>query len=195
MSAPESTTESDLIERCLRGDEAAWRDLIGRYQGLIYSVPRRMGMSPEASADVFQTVCVLLYQRLDSIRDPGRLGGWLLTTSSREAIRASRRAKRVVQIDNGRDPETTSAAEELPDVRPLADVDREAIERAQILRSALAEMSDRCRTLLEAFLDDGDANYRDVARRLGIPIGSIGPTRARCFEKLRVVLAERGIVR
>ena len=76
-----------------------------------------------------------------------------------------------------------------------ADDDREAIERAQLLRSALADMSERCRTLLEAFLNDDDANYRDVARRLGMPIGSIGPTRARCFAKLKDLLAARGLDR
>ncbi|MBK6314444.1 MAG: sigma-70 family RNA polymerase sigma factor [Blastocatellia bacterium] len=194
MPAPDSSTEPDLIERCLSGDDAAWRELIARYQGLIYSVPRRMGMSPEASADVFQCVCVLLYQRLGSIRDPNRLGGWLLTTASREAIRTSRRAKRTVSLDNGRDDAAGSAENDLPDLRPLADEDREAIERAQMLRSALAEMSDRCRTLLEAFLDDEESNYRDVARRLNIPIGSIGPTRARCFSKLKELLAARGLV-
>ena len=195
MPAPESSTEPDLIEQCLAGDENAWRELISRYQGLIYSVPRRMGLSPEASADVFQCVCVLLYQRLGSIRDPNRLGGWLLTTASREAIRTARRAKRTVQLDSGRDDATTSPENDLPDVRPLADDDREAIERAQLLRSALADMSERCRTLLEAFLNDDDANYRDVARRLGIPIGSIGPTRARCFAKLKDLLAARGLDR
>jgi RNA polymerase sigma factor (sigma-70 family) len=194
MPAPDSCTEPDLIERCLAGDDAAWRDLVARYQGLIYSVPRRMGLSPEASADVFQCVCVLLFQRLSSIRDPNRLGGWLLTTASREAIRASRRAKRTVSIESGREDAVGSAESDLPDLRPLADEDRESLERAQLLRSALSEMSDRCRTLLEAFLNDEDANYRDVARRLGIPIGSIGPTRARCFAKLKDMLASRGLV-
>lgn len=195
MPAPEPSTEPDLIERCLAGDDAAWRELISRYQGLIYSVPRRMGLSPESSSDVFQCVCVLLYQRLGSIRDPNRLGGWLLTTASREAVRTSRRAKRTVQIDTGREDGSGSDERDLPDVRPLADEERETLERAQLLRSTLAEMSDRCRKLLEAFLNDDEANYRDVARRLGIPIGSIGPTRARCFAKLKDLLAERGLDR
>lgn len=194
MPSPDPSTEPDLIERCLSGDDAAWRELISRYQGLIFSVPRRMGLSHEASADVFQCVCVLLYQRLGSIRDPNRLGGWLLTTASREAIRASRRAKRTVPIESGREDAAGSTENDLPDLRPLADEDRETLERAQLLRSALAEMSDRCRTLLEAFLNDEEANYRDVARRLGIPIGSIGPTRARCFAKLKDLLAARGLV-
>ena len=189
----EPLTESDLIERCLRGDDAAWRELISRYRGLIYSVPRRMGLGPDDAADVFQSVCVLLYPRLGSVRDPRRLGGWLLTTASREALRASRRARRDRPAVPPRSGDDEPSRLDVADASPLADEHREAIERAQILRSALLELSDRCRALLEAFLREDDANYRDVARRLGIPIGSIGPTRARCFARLREVLRSKGL--
>ena len=188
----DATSEHELFDRCLSGDEAAWAELITRYRGLIYAVPRRIGLSPEDSGDVFQRVCLLLYQRLDSIRDPNRLGGWLLTTATREAIRVSRRSRRDVPIDSGRDDKGTSAEDAVPDIRPLPDDERETIERSQMLRSALLELSERCRVLLEEFLRDDGANYRDVARRLDIPIGSIGPTRARCFSRLREVLVERG---
>ena len=97
MSGQDPATECDLIERCLRGEEGAWSELIARYQGLIYSVPRRMGLTPDDAADVFQRVCILLYQRLDSIRDPNRLGGWLLTTAfhrgaSRQSAPSARNA-------------------------------------------------------------------------------------------------------
>jgi RNA polymerase sigma factor (sigma-70 family) len=193
MHEPEPLSETDLIDRCLRGDDAAWRELIARYQGLIYSVPRRMGLGTDDSADVFQTVCILLYQRLGSVRDPQRLGGWLLTTASREALRAARRARRLLTTEGAVRSDDASPQFDVPDARPLADEHREAIERAQILRSALLELPERCRTLLEAFLHEEDANYRDVARRLGIPVGSIGPTRARCFARLREVLRSRGL--
>ena len=189
MSASDPATEQELIERCLAGDDAAWGELVARSQGLVYSVPRRMGLRPEDAAEVFQTVWILLYQRLASVRDPARLGGWLLTTATRESVRASRRARRdALRGEGGDAPEA-----DVRDARPLADEDREALERAQILRSALSELSERCRLLLEAFLADDEPNYRDVARRLGIPIGSIGPTRARCFARLRELLAERGL--
>lgn len=187
MAAPDPSTEQELIDRCLRGEDAAWADLVARYQGLIYSVPRRMGLAPDDAADVFQTVCILLYQRLGSVREPSRLGGWLLTTATREAIRAARR-RRAGSLD---DDEVHR--EDPPDVRPLADERREALERAQILRSALAELPERCRILLDAFLAEDEPNYRDVARRLEIPIGSIGPTRARCFARLRSLLVARGL--
>lgn len=193
MSQPEVATENDLIDACLRGEDEAWKELISRYQGLIYSVPRRMGLSPEDSSDVFQRVCILLYQRLSSVRDPRRLGGWLLTTASREAIRTSRRVRREIPIESGREDVESSVENDLVDPLPLADADRESLERAQILRSAIAQLSGRCRTLLEAFLQEDSANYRDIAVRLGIPIGSIGPTRARCFAHLRELLRDRGL--
>jgi RNA polymerase sigma factor (sigma-70 family) len=186
-------SEAQLVDLCLRGDEHAWSELLARYQGLIYSVPRRIGLSPEDSADVFQRVCVLLYQRLPSIRDPERLGGWLLTTASRESFRVGRRARRDVSLDSD-DEGATRAGTEPRDLAPLADAFCAELERAQILRSALAELSERCRLILAEFLrDDATDSYKDIARRLEIPIGSIGPTRARCLAHLRELLRERGI--
>lgn len=194
MPAPEPVTEHELIDRCLGGDQVAWDELVTRYQGLIYSVPRRIGLSVDDSADVFQAVCILLFQRLGSIRDPNRLGGWLLTTTTREAIRASRRVRRDAgRVATSHDDDDPAPEGALPDLNPLADEHRESIERAQILRSAMAELSDRCRTLLEAFLHDDEPNYRDIARRIGIPIGSIGPTRSRCLAKLKELLEARGL--
>lgn len=195
MPEPNSPKEDDLVDRCLGGDDAAWAELIGRYQGLIYSVPRRMGLSAEDSADVFQRTCILLYQRLGAIRDPGKLGGWLLTTASREAMRTSRRVRRDVPLDAGRGLEDEAPpAPEPRDARPLADDQCAELERAQLLRSALAELSERCRGILGEFLnEDATDSYKDVARRLGIPIGSIGPTRARCLAQLRALLVERGL--
>jgi RNA polymerase sigma factor (sigma-70 family) len=194
MSEPTPLTERELIELCLRGDDDAWRALIARYQGLIYSVPRRMGLSPEDSADVFQRVCVLLYQRLSAIRDPSRLGGWLLTTAGREALRAARRARRDAAPEYPSPEDGDFQPFEPVDTRPLADEECADLERAQILRSALAELSERCQIILREFLrEDGEANYRDIARRLDMPIGSIGPTRARCLARLRKLLAARGL--
>lgn len=189
----EPLSESELIERCLGGDDDAWRELIGRYQALVYSVPRRMGLPPEDSADVFQRVCITLYQRLGAVRDPNRLGGWLLTTATREAIRASRRKRRDVPIDTA--PEDDAQAPlDPPDARPLPDDVFAELEIAQLLRSALAELSERCRLILSEFLrEDESPNYRDIARRIGVPVGSLGPTRARCLARLREVLRARGI--
>ena len=193
MSDPKPPTEQELIELCLRGDDDAWRELIARYQGLIYSVPRRIGLSPEDSADVFQRVCILLYSRLSAIRDPSRLGGWLLTTATREALRAARRARRDVPLDPSSEEEDLPSIDPV-DLRPLADEEYGDLQRAQSLRSALAELPERCRIILEEFLrEEGAGNYRDIARRLGIPIGSIGPTRARCLAQLRERLRSRGI--
>jgi RNA polymerase sigma factor (sigma-70 family) len=195
MPDPKPHSEAELVELCLRGDDSAWAELVSRYQGLIYSVPRRLGLSPEDSADVFQRVCVLLYQRLAAIRDPERLGGWLLTTASREAFRVGRRSRRDVSLDVD-DDDGARHQPEPRDLTPLADETCSDLERAQILRSALAELSERCRLILAEFLrSDATDNYKDIARRLGIPIGSIGPTRARCLSQLREMLRSRGIDR
>lgn len=192
MDETKPPTEHELIEQCLAGDERAWRLLITRYQGLIYSVPRRTGLSPEDSAEVFQRVCILLYRRLSSVRDPSRLGKWLLTTAQRESVRMARRTRHTISLDET--DEDGATVTELADARPLADAERIELERAQILRSALAELSERCQSILNEFLrDEGADNYRDIARRLGIPIGSIGPTRARCFARLRELLRARGL--
>jgi RNA polymerase sigma factor (sigma-70 family) len=193
MSDLKPHSEAELVQLCLNGDEAAWSELVARYQGLIYSVPRRMGLSPEDSADVFQRVCVLLYQRLAAIRDPERLGGWLLTTASREAFRVGRRARRDLPLELD-DEEGARLRFEPRDLNPLADEACTELERAQILRSVLAELSDRCRLILTEFLrSDATDSYKDIARRLGIPIGSIGPTRARCLSQLRDMLRTRGV--
>jgi RNA polymerase sigma factor (sigma-70 family) len=193
MPDQKAISEAELVDLCLRGDECAWSELVSRYQGLIYSVPRRMGLSPDDSADVFQRVCILLYQRLGAIRDPERLGGWLLTTASREAVRVGRRARRDVSLD-GDDLEGSHRQRDIRDLTPLADDVCAELERAQLLRSALADLSARCRTILAEFLrEDATDSYRDIARRLGIPIGSIGPTRARCLAQLRELLRVHGI--
>ena len=192
MSEP--NTESDLIERCLAGDDDAWRELVARYQALVYSVPRRMGLSPEDSADVFQRVCVTLYQRLGAVRDPSRLGGWLMTTATREAMRVARGRRRDVPIGAGPDDEAPPL--DPADLKPLADETYAELELAQALRSSLAELPERCRLILGEFLrEDESPNYRDIARRLGVPVGSLGPTRARCLAKLRELLRARGIGR
>jgi RNA polymerase sigma factor (sigma-70 family) len=189
----EPSTERRLFELCVEGDERAWAELLARYQRLIYSVPIQMGLSQEDADDVFQQVCSLLYTRLRSVRDPLKLPGWLVTTAKRESWLVARRARRSAARNLSRDDADAPAAEP-SDPRPLADTVCAELERAQALRSAMAEMPERCRLILGAFLDESQpADYTDVARRLGLPRGSLGPTRARCLALLRELLKERGI--
>lgn len=192
-----SLTDRALIERCLGGDGAAWSELLRRYRRVIYAVPQRMGLPAEDCAEVFQRVCLLLYEHLGRVRDPDRIGGWLTTTCRREAWLVARASSRraVSHVSLDADPDAGQiGAREPADPRPLADEECAEIERAAILRSTLEQLSERCRLILAELLrEDETTNYTEVAARLGIPRGSLGPTRARCLARLRELLRERGL--
>jgi RNA polymerase sigma factor (sigma-70 family) len=190
MEARRPATDRELIARCLDGDEAAWEQLIARHERLLYSVARRMGLSRPDAEDVFQRVCIRLYHWLPAIREPDRVASWLVVTASREAIRQSRRARRDVPFDPGGD--AAPYLREPEDARPRVDDAMLEAERARALAEALDALPERCQALMRAFLDGGDPNYREIAARLSIPVGSIGPYRARCLAHLRRLLRERG---
>lgn len=186
---PAEPSDPALIAACLGGDDSAWRALIDRYRRLIYSVPVRYGFSSDEAADVFQDVCILLYEKLHLLRDHERLPSWLLTSTSRLCwARRRSAAKMPVSIDEeGLDAPDEDA--------PLADEELDALERRHVLEVALAQIPIPCAKLLgRLFLDQGDVSYKDISRDLRMPEGSIGPTRQRCLEKLRSVLARAGFV-
>ena len=174
-----------LVRACLAGDDGAWEELVDRYGRLVYTVPRRLGLSEVDAEDVFQNVFVTLLRSLGSLRDQTRLSAWLITTTRRESWKIGRAGAR-----RGED--------ELDDALPAADpaVLDEVLrwEREEGVRQAMRRLDDRCRALLTAlFLEPETPNYEAISARLGLPVGSIGPTRARCFKKLDVILRELGI--
>lgn len=176
-------TDAELIQACLEGDEIAWKDLIDRYGRLVYSVPRRYGLSASDADDVFQNVFSLVFRRLAGLRDQQRLAPWLITISYRETQRVLKKAPPSKELDeampDGNDP-------------PLDQV--QAWERQHLVHRALEQLGSPCRDLLTAlFLDSSDASYEQVSARLGVPLGSVGPMRARCFRKLEAILARLGI--
>lgn len=171
-----------LIQACLDGDERAWHELVERYGRLVYSIPRRMGMSAADADDVFQNVFLLLYRNLGGLRDHGRVSSWLITAAHRESWRVGRLAGRYVNSE----VELPGAA-----APPEAEVTR--LEREQQVRQALRQLDERCRDLLTAlFLDPAEPSYGEIAARLQMPLGSVGPTRARCFRKLEAALLDLG---
>ena len=177
-----SPSDSELVVRCLAADQNAWRILVERYSRLVYSIPRRYGLSSADVEDVFQTVFSRFSRRLPLLRDPSRVPAWLIQTATRESWRVRKKTARGVQID----PATIETAS--PEEPDLADFERE-----QGVRDALAELDPRCRDLLTAlFRETPPPSYETVANRLGIPVGSLGPTRSRCLEKLGSLLKERG---
>jgi RNA polymerase sigma factor (sigma-70 family) len=186
-------TDEALISACRRGDEAAWENLIKRYQRLIYSIPRRAGLDEFSSSEVFQNVFAILVERLNQIEHPDRIQAWLVTAARRETWRVIRglresAAKKVpAENDQG---ETI----ELPDSAPLPDEVLLQLEKQHKVRNAVEAMDERCRNLLELlFYSQETPPYSQIAASLGLPEGSIGPTRARCLRKLLRLLDKSGI--
>ncbi len=176
-----------LVLACRQGDPAAWEALVRRYQRLIYTISRRAGLSDDLAAEVFQRVFVTLIEHLDRIEQPDRIGAWLATTARRESWRQLRRERATITLADG---ETDDDETEWPvDAAPLPDEIIERLERQHAVRLAVAGLDERCRTLLNLlFYRVEPPPYAEIATALGVSEGSIGPTRARCLQKLRRVL-------
>lgn len=178
-----------LVKACLGGDSQAWEALILRYQRLIYSIPTRAGFSPVDAADIFQSVCLKLFEKLTTLRKQEKISSWLMTTTTRECWRIVEKRRRETQPsiydqDYERDIVSRLASEE-----PLADQRRIAFERQQIVREAVEGLSERCRSLIKLlFYSKEEPSYSDIARQTKVPLNSIGPTRARCLQKLKRIL-------
>ncbi len=179
---------AQLIAACRQGDTEAWETLIRRYQRLVYAIPRRAGLDDDSAAEVFQRVWVTLLESLDRIEQPERLGAWLSTTARRESWRQLRSRKSLSLAALTVDDEQET---ELSDQELLPDEQLERLERQHEVRLALHRLDERCRALLQLlFYQPAPASYEQIARELQIPTGSVGPTRARCLEKLRRLLSE-----
>ena len=181
--------DEQLIELCLGGDEAAWEALVSRYQRLVYSIPLRMGMGEDAASDVFQSVWIRLLEHLSGLKDREKLASWLITTTTRECWRASNRGRREAPVGEGGDADEALPRLEIADTRPLAEQEQLQLVEQQRLRQAVDALADRCRSLVEMlYYEEDRPSYEEISRRLGMPVPSIGPTRARCLEKLRKLL-------
>ncbi|MCW2610153.1 MAG: hypothetical protein QOC93_2562 [Actinomycetota bacterium] len=166
-----------LVARARAGEQTAWDALIDRYGPTVLAVCRRYRMSEADAADVRQTVWLTLLEKLPQLREPEALPGWLVTTTRRECLRVLQLGRRGISLSD----------RDVPDLSEDADVDRELLraERHAALRAAFAELPSRCRQLLRMVMSSPPMPYEEISRTLGIPVGSIGPTRARCLSKLR----------
>jgi RNA polymerase sigma factor (sigma-70 family) len=183
-------SDAALLLACRQGDAAAWEALIMRYQRLVYSVPRRAGLSDELAADVFQHVFATLLTKLDQIEQPERIGAWLVTTARREAWRVSRQERAVERHGSVDD---SDAAGTIPDHDPLPDEIVLRLEQQHRVRTAVAALDDRCRTLLTLLFYSAESPpYAEIAAAIGTTEGGVGPTRARCLQKLRRLLGDPG---
>jgi RNA polymerase sigma factor (sigma-70 family) len=172
-----------LVRRAAAGDQRAWDQLVEGYAGLIWSVARLHGLSASDAADVSQVTWLRLVEQVGRLRQPERLAGWLATTARRESARVAKRAARQVPIGDGPD--------EPDDV--TADGRVELDERDALLRRAFAGLTPRCRELLGLLLADDNLSYAEVSQVLDMPVGSIGPTRARCLACLRRAVGAAGV--
>lgn len=175
MADERSTT--DLVRAAQGGDARAWGELVARYAGLVIGTCRRFRLSEPEAYDVSQNVWLRLVEQLGSLREPEALPGWLATTTRHECIRILK------VIDTSPVPleDWMGAREEAELIDDLL-----AAERRAALRQAYASLPPTWRALLELLAATPPISYADISHRLGIPIGSIGPTRARIIERLRI---------
>jgi RNA polymerase sigma factor (sigma-70 family) len=186
-------SDEQLLAGCRRGEEGAWEALVRRYQRLIYAVPRRAGLDEDAASEVFQDVFATLFESIESIEQPSRLHAWLVTTAKRKTWRAIGRSKAARQFATGEDTAGEGEMYDVPDEQALPDEALVQLEEQHLVRAALGELEDRCRTLIEMlFYRAEPPPYSEIAAALGTSEGSIGPTRARCLKKLLSVLKKRG---
>ena len=193
---PDPALDSDddgdaaLVARCRHGDAAAWAALVRRYQRIVYAIAMRTGADEHAAADVFQTVFSRLHEHLPRLAQPERLQAWIVTTAKREALRVRQIGRRTVSMTRADDDESDAGdaiEDNFADDAPLAEEALDRLQQLNLLRTALDRLDLRCRDLLTLLFSDDDERpaYDEVARRLALPVGSIGPTRARCLAKLR----------
>jgi RNA polymerase sigma factor (sigma-70 family) len=187
-------SDRELLLACRRGDQAAWESLVRRYQRLIYTIPRRAGLNEDLAADVFQEVFTILFEKLDEIESPERLKAWLVTTARRKTWRSISRENRLQAFGDDDDDETGEGElSKLADEALLPDEALIQLEEQHSVRLAVGQLDERCGKLLTLlFYEDEPLPYAEIAARLGAPEGSIGPTRARCLQKLLKILGKEG---
>ena len=197
-AAPDSpdaidATDAELVARCRLREPAAWAALVRRYQRLVYTVPRRAGLSEAEAADVFQFSFARLVEHLHRLDDPGRVRAWLVTTARRETLRLIEQNRRLAPLPAaaGDDAPDDDPVARVPDTALLPDEQLAELQQHDLLRRAVDQLDARSRAFVELlFLHDPPLAYTEIAARLGIAEGSIGPTRARCLDKLRRLMSQ-----
>lgn len=174
-SATAATGNDELLRSAACGDERAWTEIVGRYRGLVSAVVRSYRLQDADAHDAEQRTWLRLVEHRNAVRDPQRLGGWLATTASRECLRILRESRAVV----------TDELDAMPDLdRTVEDqvVDADTVSRIWTIVAALPP---RGRAIMMELFAEEQRPYAEVARATGIPIGSLGPSRARLIDRVR----------
>jgi RNA polymerase sigma factor (sigma-70 family) len=176
-----------LVAAALDGDQAAWNDLVHRYAPLVASVLARYRLFGADGDDVSQVVWLRLVEHLKGLREPRALPKWIITTTRNECTRLINARRRTTPFN--------PLTEQGFDLTDPATADGPVLraERHQALLEALAELPARQRAVLLLLFEEPEISYAEVGRRLGMPIGSIGPLRVRAIEKLRASAALRAV--
>ncbi|MGE3465928.1 MAG: RNA polymerase sigma factor [Pyrinomonadaceae bacterium] len=184
-----SADDASLIKRCRSNDQAAWDELVERYQRLIFAIPRRAGLSEEQAADIFQDVFLTLFEKIDGIEQPGRIRSWMVTTAKFKTWAVVRGSKGLYSPATQEEMEIEMA--NLIDQTPLADEGLIELEEQHLIRAALKKLEEKCREILSMlYLREPAATYAAVAERIGVGETSISPMRSRCLKKLEKVLTK-----
>ena len=176
-----------LVAAALDGDPDSWHRLVERYTPVVLAVVRRFHLQGSDADDVVQIVWLRLVEKLGGIREPEALPGWIVTTTRRECLHlvTARRLVVAADHDDQAPPDATGDA---------LDSDLLEAERHEALLAALAELPDRQRNLLLLLLEDPPLSYDEISARLHMPVGSIGPTRARALARIRSSHAMRTLL-
>lgn len=176
----------DLLRQARDGSQGAWDALVDRFTALLWSIARAHRLGDADAGDVVQTTWLRLVEHLGRIEDPDRLPGWLATTARHECLATLRRSGRERPTDDETSFEAADGADPL-DSRLLAQ------ERDARLWECFGQLSGRCQALLRVLMADPPPSYAEVSAALSLPVGSIGPTRGRCLDRLRALAATRGL--
>jgi RNA polymerase sigma factor (sigma-70 family) len=181
----EQRAENDiqLLRSCRAGDANAWEEVLTTYERLVFSIPLNYGLSHDEAADVAQQTFIALIESIDTLSADSRLGAWLATVARRQTWRVLERQRR-------EQPDSDLLIDKALQLRPTHPDSLERWELIEWLHRGIARLGERCRELLLAlYFAPHEPPYTEVATRLGLAVGSIGPTRARCLEQLRQILA------
>jgi len=180
-------SDDRLVGACRKGDQQAWSALLDKYKNLIYSIPIKLGLYDDA-ADIFQAVCLDLLTDLPRLREPRALPKWLMQTCYHKCLQARRRTEKNVALAE-EDVETSAEG----NLRTLPDDMLVQLEKEQMVRNVIAELSPRCEQMVRMlFFETPPRPYDEIAKELGIATGSIGFIRGRCLGKLKQQLEKMG---
>jgi RNA polymerase sigma factor (sigma-70 family) len=171
-----------LVQRAAEGDHWAWERLVDQFARLVWAMTRDFKLVESDAADVFQATWLRLLEHIDRLEYPARVGSWLAATARHECLRSLAARKKLVLVHD--DVALRGAVVQAPEIdeRLLAE------ERAQAVREALSRLPWHWQQLVELLMADPPASYAEISEQLGLPVGSIGPTRGRCMARLRLLL-------